>query len=295
MTTLYSFQGDTDGNFPYAGLMQASDGNFYGTTWGGGLGYGVVFKITPGGTLSTLYTFSGAEAGWPYAPLIQAPDGNFYGTSSVGGVNSDGTIFSVTPSGRFSLLHSFNGTDGSVVRAGLLQGTNGILYGTASAYTNCYLYCGTVFSFSEGFQPLVIPQPTTGLIGTPVTILGTNLTGSTSVTFNGTAASFNVVSASQITTTVPTGASTGPIQVSTPNGTLISNVNFTVPYVLTVSQSGDGSITSSDGYINCPGVCSHTYMGNTMVTLTANPASRLELERLGRRVQRQQWKLPGRP
>jgi uncharacterized protein (TIGR03437 family) len=70
--------------------------------------------------------------------------------------------------------------------------------------------------------------PTIGKVGTQVTILGTNLTGSTSVTFNGTAAAFVVTSSSAITTTVPTGATTGKVEVTTPGGTLSSNVSFRV-------------------------------------------------------------------
>ena len=63
---------------------------------------------------------------------------------------------------------------------------------------------GTVFSLSVGLGPFVETQPTSGKVGAAVKILGTNLTGATSVTFNGTAAVFKVVSASLITTTVPT-------------------------------------------------------------------------------------------
>ena len=71
-------------------------------------------------------------------------------------------------------------------------------------------------------------QTTSGKVGTKVIILGNKLKGATSVTFNGTAAVFEVVSRSEIKTTVPTGATTGPVQVVTPSGTLTSNVNFQV-------------------------------------------------------------------
>jgi uncharacterized protein (TIGR03437 family) len=74
--------------------------------------------------------------------------------------------------------------------------------------------------------PFVETLPTFGKVGAAVKILGTNLTGATSVSFNGTAAVFEVVSSSEITTTVPTGATTGTVQVVTPNGTLSSNVPF---------------------------------------------------------------------
>jgi uncharacterized repeat protein (TIGR03803 family) len=100
LTTLHSFTGGTDGGGPYAGLVQATDGNFYGTTVSGGsTGHGTVFKITPGGTLTTLYSFgSQATDGQnPYGQLVQATDGNFYGTTKVGGTNGQGTVFKITP------------------------------------------------------------------------------------------------------------------------------------------------------------------------------------------------------
>ena len=107
---------------------------------------------------------------------------------------------------------------------GLLQASNGNFYGT----TTIAPY-GTVFSLAVGLGPFVATNPSSGGVGMDVTILGNNLTGSTSVTFNGVQAAFNVVSSTEITTTVPSGATTGNVQVKTPSGTLSSNVNFQVP------------------------------------------------------------------
>jgi uncharacterized protein (TIGR03437 family) len=90
------------------------------------------------------------------------------------------------------------------------------------------LGCGTVFSLSMGLAPFVETLPVARAVGLPVTILGNNLTGTTSVTFNGTAATLITVSDTAITTTVPTGATTGPVQVVTPSGTLTSNMPFRV-------------------------------------------------------------------
>ena len=88
LTTLYSF-GHSDGANPEAGLVQASDGNFYGTTYGGGADIrGTIFEITPSGLLTTVYSFSYPEAG-----LIQANDGNLYGTTYEGGAHNFGTVF----------------------------------------------------------------------------------------------------------------------------------------------------------------------------------------------------------
>jgi len=147
LTTLYNFcyQGYpcSDGGDPYAGLIQATDGNFYGTTLGGGAsGDGTVFKITPSGTLTTLYNFGGADGAVPYGGLIQATDGNFYGTTSGGGASGDGSVFKITPSGTLTTLHSFADSDGASPD-GLVQATDGNFYGTTyggGAYGD-----GTVF------------------------------------------------------------------------------------------------------------------------------------------------------
>jgi uncharacterized repeat protein (TIGR03803 family) len=108
---------------------------------------------------------------------------------------------------------------------GLIQDTDGKFYGTTSAGG---LGAGTVFSLSVGLGAFVGTNPTSGTVGAAVTILGTDLTGAASVTFNGTAATFTVKSKSEITTTVPSGATTGTVQVVTPGRTLSSNVPFRV-------------------------------------------------------------------
>jgi uncharacterized repeat protein (TIGR03803 family) len=251
LTTLYSFcsqSGCTDGSAPDGALIQATDGNFYGTTRNGGTndndtcisgGCGTIFQITLGGTLTTLYDFCSqlncTDGANPSAALIQATDGNFYGTTSESGANGWGTIFQITPGGTLTTLYSFCSqsgcTDGQLPFAGLVQATNGDFYGTTyngGTSSNCYDGCGTVFSLSTGLGPFVETQTTAGKVGTAVKILGTDLTGATSVSFNGAAAAFTVVSPSLITTRVPAGASTGTAQVVTPSGTLSSNVPFRV-------------------------------------------------------------------
>jgi uncharacterized repeat protein (TIGR03803 family) len=249
LATLYSFcsqSGCTDGQQPFATLVQAADGNFYGTTLAGGanmscdlygtVGCGTIFKITPSGTLTTLYSFcsqSDCKDGQnPQTGLIQATDGNFYGTTYAGGAVGSGTVFRVTPSGTLTTLHSFDYfKDGAYPLGGLAQDTNGTLYGTTTyggAYSRSGLGNGTIFSLSMGLGPFVETQPASGPVGAGVRILGTNLTGATSVTFNGTPAVFTMVSNSFITTTVPAGATSGNVQVVTPGGTLSSNVPFRV-------------------------------------------------------------------
>src|SRR5258708_4929731 len=135
-TTLHSFDG-TDGAGPYAGLIQATDGNLYGTTYQGGVsGAGTVFQITTGGTLAIPSSFSGPDGHYPYARLTHATDGSLYGTTYLGGVaavGGSGTVFRITTSGAFTTLHSFNGTDGAGPYAGLMQASDGILYGATTS------------------------------------------------------------------------------------------------------------------------------------------------------------------
>jgi uncharacterized repeat protein (TIGR03803 family) len=165
-----------------------------------------------------------------YAGVIQGTDGNFYGETGAGGANSAGTVFSITPSGVLTTLHSFDVTDGEEPFGGLVQATDGEFFGTADGGgINCPPFgCGTVFSLSVGLKPFVETLPTSGAVGTAVTILGSNLTGATGVRFNGIPAVFTVVSKSLITAAVPAGATTGTVQVVTPNGNGLSNVPFTV-------------------------------------------------------------------
>lgn len=232
LTTLHNFE-YTDGAYPFAGLVQGADGNFYGTTAQGGTnGYGTVFQITPGGTLTTLHSFAeGIDGGSPFAGLVQATNGNLYGTTYKGGANGYGVVFQITTGGTLTTLHSFDATDGEYTGAGLEQATSGTFYGTTpDGGANGY---GTIFSLSVGLGPFVETLPLAGKVGGAVIVLGTNLTGATSVSFNGTAATFTVVSASEITTAVPPGATTGRIQVITPNGTFNSNAVFRVmPQIL---------------------------------------------------------------
>jgi uncharacterized repeat protein (TIGR03803 family) len=190
LTTLYSFCSQAncaDGAYPGAGVIQATDGNFYGTTSGGGTnGDGTVFEIASTGTLTTLYSFCSqancSDGATPYAGLIQATDGNFYGTTSSGGTNGDGTVFEITSTGTLTTLYSFcsqtNCADGSGA-SGLIQATNGNFYGTTSsggtngdgtvfeitsmgALTTLYSFCSQT-NCTDGANPVVgVIQATDG-------------------------------------------------------------------------------------------------------------------------------------
>ncbi len=145
LTTLYNFCSDftknncNDGLLPESGLLLATDGNFYGTTNSGGAeNYGTVFKVTPAGTLTTLYSFCSkakcVDGALPKNPLIQGADGNFYGTTDSGGANTQGgTLFKITPAGKLKTLYSFcalkDCLDGSAPAGALVQDADGNFYG----------------------------------------------------------------------------------------------------------------------------------------------------------------------
>jgi uncharacterized repeat protein (TIGR03803 family) len=251
LTTLYSFCSQSsscpDGKQPEGALIQATDGNFYGTAFGGGANAGgTVFGITPAGALTTIYNFCSqvngshvcTDGAFPLSQLAQATDGNFYGTTWGGGANNDGSAFTVTPAGVFTQLYSFcsrtSCTDGSLPNAALTQASNGALYGltnnggTDSAGCFNTSGCGTVYRLSMGLDPFVEALPNASKAGRMVGILGNNLSGATSVTFNGTPATFTIVSRTLIRAAVPNGATSGTIQVTTHEGTLLSNVAFQV-------------------------------------------------------------------
>jgi uncharacterized repeat protein (TIGR03803 family) len=247
LTTLYNFceqANCADGYYPAGSLIQAVDGNLYGVTHYGGahattesFDYGTIFKITTSGTFAVLYSFcalpSCADGYYP-AGILQATDGNFYGATYYGGATNAGygTLFKLTSAGVLTTLHDFCPKGGSYCAAGaypeaLMQGTDGSFYGVSGGGLG-RVGEGTAFRLSVGLGAFVETVTASGTAGSSVIILGTNLTGASKVTFNGTTAKFALVSSTEITATVPTGASTGPIVVTTPKGAFQSNKNFLV-------------------------------------------------------------------
>jgi uncharacterized repeat protein (TIGR03803 family) len=158
-SVVHSFDRSTgDGGSP-SGLILGGDGNFYGTTIGGGAnGFGTVFKITPDGSETVLYSFRGypSDGGYAATGLVQASDGNFYGTTEFGGTNNKGTVFKVTPSGLETPLYSF-GSNANDVAAGfspLVEGSDGSFYGVSA--NGGASNRGAVFKISpEGIETLV--------------------------------------------------------------------------------------------------------------------------------------------
>ena len=153
LSNFYSFTGGSDGSSPTAALLPGADGNFYGTTaTGGNNDAGNIFKLTPGGLLTNLYSFTnGADGSGPVGALAQGTDGNFYGVTkhnTISGYPFYGTIFKITPNGALTTLYALNYTDGAYPFAGLIQGSDGNFYGTT--YTGYGDGNGTVFSITPG-------------------------------------------------------------------------------------------------------------------------------------------------
>jgi uncharacterized repeat protein (TIGR03803 family) len=188
--TLHSFNG-SDGARPSGGLVQGSDGNFYGTT----IGYipngafvhlGTIFKITPGGNFTKLHTFSTTDGAIPLGGLVEGSDGNFYGTTHEGGGGGVGNVFKVTPNGGFETLHYFNydNVDGSYPDSGLAQGSDCVFYGTTEIggeYDSGTVYritCDGTYTQLYSFNSIDGHQPVTGVVvGHDGSVYGTTTYG----------------------------------------------------------------------------------------------------------------------
>ncbi len=133
LTTLVSFYALTTGAYPYAGLVQGSHGNLYGTTGFGTNGNGSVFRVSTNGVLTNLVSFGGTDGKEPLTGLVEGSDGNFYGTTSRGGASDNGTVFRVSTNGALTSLVSFAPTIAANPEAGLVQGRDGSFYGTTGA------------------------------------------------------------------------------------------------------------------------------------------------------------------
>jgi len=133
-SVLHSFNGGGDGLGQVSDLVADAAGNLYGTTDGGGVrDSGTVFKLTPAGVETVLYSFRGGnDGGLPKNKdgMTLDAEGNLYGTTYMGGANNFGTIFKVTPSGQHTVLHSFGGLDGIRPYSGVVMDGAGNLYGT---------------------------------------------------------------------------------------------------------------------------------------------------------------------
>ncbi len=259
LTVLHNFPDPnylSDGSSPFVGLVQATDGNFYGSTRGGGnQDNGVIFQITPAGAYSILHYFGGTDGANPYSPVVQHTDGKFYGLAGFGGASNAGVVYSldlglapfvslvsaVGKAGRtIEILGQgfigttdvyFNGTPTTFKIFSDTDMTAIVPTGVTTAPVTVVTPSGTLTS-NKPFR--VLPtllsfSPSSGPVGTSVTITGLSLTQTERISFGGAiTTAFTVNSDSQVTATVPAGAKTGNIQLTTLGGQVFSQGTFTV-------------------------------------------------------------------
>jgi uncharacterized repeat protein (TIGR03803 family) len=261
---LHSFEaGAIDGAYPYSSLLLASDGNFYGTTYGGGThNAGAVFKLTPGGSISTLYDFGGnsSDGNSPRAGLVQGGDGFFYGTTQSGGAHAGGTVFQLKADGTFKTLYAFGASSGDGIspNAALIQGRDGNLYGTTQG--GGAKGGGTVYKITTGGTLTILYSfgvnstdgviPSVGLVeGNDGNFYGTTEQGGA----NGKGTLFRVSPAEVLTTLYDFGASAS--DGATPKAGLI--------------QAADGNFygTTEAGGSNGNGTVFEMIPGNAPVTV----------------------------
>jgi uncharacterized repeat protein (TIGR03803 family) len=217
------------GNTPVS-LIQALDGNFYGTTTGGGTyGDGTAFEIAEKGGLTVLHDYSTAS-GPAVAGLVQGTDGNFYGVVEYSTVNYSGTIDQITAAGVYSEIGDLPNDGENFPDWPLVQHTNGSFYGVTYPFDASYYHnYGSIYSFDNGLGPFITLVGAQGSVGSTVQILGQGFEGTSSVEFDGVpATSFSVLSNTCMTAVVPEGAMSGLVTVNTPTRLLTSNKNFTV-------------------------------------------------------------------
>jgi uncharacterized repeat protein (TIGR03803 family) len=276
---LHWFNG-RDGNFPSGQLLQATDGNFYGTTSeGGAYSEGTVFQMTPSGSLTSLYSFCSQgncpDGAYPLSGVMQATDGTLYGTTAGGGVygcTTCGTVFEMTTNGNLTTLYSFDDLSHGGSPGGLLQASNGNFYALTSGGGTSYYRVGTFFQFFTTGRTLTVgttgngtATSTDGVINCPGTC--------THIYANNAPVTLNASAPEGWTFDGWDGAcrGTGSCQIDMTQDQLVW-AYFSPFYTLTVTTNGSGSVRSTDGFIDCPGVCSHVYVANTPVTLNNFPA-----------------------
>jgi uncharacterized repeat protein (TIGR03803 family) len=249
ITVLHNFIGyPTDGTYPIGQTVQGNDGAFYGVTYqGGASNIGSIFKINSAGTFTLLHSFTGypSDGNHPRSGLLLGSDGNFYGTTLSGGKANSGVIYKVTPAGQVTILYNLcslaNCTDGFSTYTPLIQHTNGKFYGSTSGNSlgGSYFY-----RLDLGLSPFVKIVNWSGKVGTSVELLGQDFLATTGVSFNGVSASFNAVSDTYMTATVPAGALTGTVTVTTLTSSLASNRAFLVVPVISSFTPSSGIVGS---------------------------------------------------
>ena len=258
-TVLHSFNSTdrSQGLNPTAGVIQGSDGFIYGVTSSGGAHlFGTMFKVKTDGTgYADILDFDGTHGSVPYSQPLLHTNGTIYGQANAGGAHNDGVIYSLAAGLKsfiqpVGIKQAKDGASVGILGQNLSTATQVLFGAGAGTFTvtgNTFLSAKPIAGATTGVitvkepggnlvSPLVfkiVPAltsfaPTSGTVGTQVILTGTTFTGATAVKFGTVAATFTVNSDTQITTTVPTGAITAKISVTTPNGVATSTTNFTV-------------------------------------------------------------------
>lgn len=256
-TVLHNTNGTTDGYGSASSLIQATDGNFYGVMGtDSGLGSGTIYKITPSGSFSTLYTYNTTQLDY-VSSLVQHTNGLLYGSMGIGGTSNVGLVYSYKiGAAKFARLATTSGKIGSTLNlfgqkfktatsvsfAGVT--TTSFSSNSTGTYLTVTVPTGAktgVVTVNEPSGNLLSSQsfsvtptitsftPTSGPVGTLITVTGTGLTQTSKVTIGGiNAPTFTGTDDSHVNVTVPTGGKTGPIAITTSGGTATSATNFTV-------------------------------------------------------------------
>jgi len=155
LQTLHVLDGAGDGAGPASTLIQARDGNYYGTAEykAGSADAGCVFRISAGGTYVTIHSFTGSDGINPVGALLIGADGALYGTTMTGGVNGCGVLYKISLTGTFNLVHSFTAVEGAMPSASLIIGADGNFYGTS--------YSGGPYEFGAIFRSTLAGAVTT--------------------------------------------------------------------------------------------------------------------------------------
>ena len=273
LTTLASFSG-TNGAAPFAGLTLGNDGNFYGTTFFGGItnstydsyGLGTVFQVTTNGALTTLVCFDFTNGAKPVAGLTLGGDGSFYGTTRFGGITNSsytsgmGTVFQVTTNGVLTTLVSFSGTNGAEPFAALTLGNDGNFYGTTGEGGSSWY--GTVFRLS--LQPIITvqPQSQTNYAGATVTFHA-SATGPYPLVYQWQKNGTNLVDAGSIS-----GAATNTLTITSISDRDAASYSVTVSHANSSATSSNAVLTVNNSLFIAAQPQSQTVGLGSIVTFT---------------------------
>ena len=280
-TDLYALTPLNDGFGSQGGVIQGSDGNYYGCTDTGGLyNWGTAYKVTSKGVYTVLRHFgaTGSSDGVNcLVGLVQATDGNIYGVQPLDLTHKKGVIFKLDGNGAYSVLYYFDGTVGATPTSALFQNTNGLLYGLTNGGGIGNPGQGVIYSFNIGAKPFARLELTSGHSGDSIGIFGQGFLTATGVTFGGVSATFTAAGDNYMTVTVPSDGKSGSVVVNIPSGNLTSSQPFKlIPTVLSFKpqQGPVGTVVTitGTGFVQAKKV---TFGGVAATSFTVNSGTQI--------------------